>query len=89
MALQCLSQTGELLIYKIDLASKQIQLIKKLSFQHATDASLTEHVVDHQIHEGSKAYTIALTDQGNIHIYHIFSDEAVGYRGTIQVARGS
>lgn len=79
---QCLSQIGELLIYKVDLAFRQIQLIRKLRFQHISDTSLIENVIDHQIHPGSNAYTIALTDQGNIHIHDIYTDEDA-YRGTI------
>ena len=31
-----------------------------------------EAIIDHQIHSGSHEYSIMLTDQGNIHLYHIY-----------------
>lgn len=50
--------------------------------------------MDHQIHAGSHEYSIILTDQGNIHFYHIHQRESEqglpgGYRGTIKATRGS
>ena len=54
-----------------------------------SDITITENVIDHQIHSGSNAYSIALTDQGNIHIHDIFTEHEDAYRGTIQVTRGS
>jgi len=54
---------------------------------HSTKSHLTETVVDLQFHQGSFEYVLALTDQGNLHIYHLFTEN--GHRGTIHVTRGS
>ena len=86
---QCLTQHGELQVFKIDLMSKQIQLLIKLRFEHIQNSNVLENVVDHLIHQGSFSYSISLTDQGNVHIHHIYGDQAEAYRGTIQVTRGS
>ena len=51
------------------------------------DAS--EIVLDHQIHLGSFEYSLILTDQGKLHIYHIYDKFDDGYRGFMQVSKGS
>ena len=90
--IQCLSQFGEVLVFKIDLDLKQTQLINKLKFPNDYSEFKTETVVDHQIHAGSFQYSIVLTDVGNIHFYHIYEKaygSTDGYRGSIKAVRGA
>ena len=74
--IQCLSQHGELLVYKVDLGQRQTQLISKVNPnaepQRSQNGGKREQIVDHLIHAGSNEYSILLTDQGNLHFYHIY-----------------
>lgn len=42
----CLSQTGELLVHKLDLVNRVQQLITKIYLTHRTNSSLIETVLD-------------------------------------------
>jgi hypothetical protein len=46
---------------------------------------LTETIIDHQIHSSSE-YSMVLTDEGNVHFYHIAERAS---RGSIKVTKGA
>lgn len=87
----CLNQQGMLMVYKIDLGAKQQQLLHKLQMTHKTNHELKEKILSFDFHSGSQSYIFCLTDQGNLHYYHLYPEDRShnSYKGTISLARGA